>query len=90
MNADNSRDRILCQLDEVRALRPELRFGQLVAAVGALAEDETGRSLWDLDDVDFAAALDRFAADLARSGKDRGELLPAGVAAPSQPPLRAS
>jgi hypothetical protein len=58
--------RILGQLDELRARCPELRFGQLIATIGTLAEDETGHSLWDVEDGDFAAALSRFAADLAR------------------------
>jgi hypothetical protein len=72
-------DRILEQLGAVRARCPELRFGQLIATVGMLAEDETGHSLWDVEDADFAAALERFAADMARRGSDRAE--PAAAAA---------
>ncbi len=59
-------DQILTQLNKVRAKCPELRFGQLIAIIGMLAEDETGHSLWEVEDADFAAALERFAADLAR------------------------
>jgi hypothetical protein len=58
-------DRILEQLGTVRAQRPELRFGQLLATIGELAHDETGYSLWDVEDADFAMALERFARDLA-------------------------
>jgi hypothetical protein len=58
--------RILDQLCQVRAQCPELRFGQLLATVGELAADDTGLSLWDIEDADFAAALERFAADIAR------------------------
>ena len=65
-------DRILKQLGEVRIRCPELRFGQLIATIGMLAEDETGHSLWDIEDADFAAALERFAGDMAR----RGSVLP--------------
>ena len=61
-------DRILGQLDEVQRRCPELRFGQLLASIGALAEDETGHSLWDVEDADFAAALERFAGDMSRRG----------------------
>ena len=43
-----------------------MRLGQLVATLGILGEDATGRSLWDLEDEELAAALERFAADLAR------------------------
>jgi len=61
-------DHILGQLDDLRVRCPELRFGQLIATIGMLAEDETGQSLWDIEDADFAAALERFAADMARRG----------------------
>jgi len=57
---------MLERLAEVRERCPEMRFGQLLATVGLLAEDETGHSLWDVEDTEFAAALDRFAADLER------------------------
>ncbi len=66
MNNAVSFDKILGQLDEVRARCPEIRFGQLIATIGMLAEDETGFTLWDVEDVDFAIALARFAADMAR------------------------
>ena len=61
---------VLERLAEVRELCPEMRFGQLLATVGLLAEDETGHSLWEVEDTEFAAALERFAADLARRGSD--------------------
>ena len=70
-------DQILGQLEQVRVQCPELRFGQLVATIGMLAEDETGHSLWDVEDADFAAALQRFAEDMIRRGTDRAE--PAAV-----------
>jgi hypothetical protein len=59
-------DHILGQLDELRSRCPELRFGQLIATVAMLAEDETGYPLWDVEDADFTAALQRFNADLTR------------------------
>ena len=69
----NATERLIEQLAQVKARHPELRFGQLVAIVGELAQDETGHSLWDVEDDDFAAALARFAADMARrdSGSSR-------------------
>jgi hypothetical protein len=57
---------VLHRLDEVRRLCPEMRLGQIMATIGLLGEDETGRSLWDLEDDELAAALERFAEDLAR------------------------
>ena len=57
---------VLERLAEVRQRCPEMRFGQVLATVGLLAEDQTGHSLWEVEDAEFAAALERFAADLAR------------------------
>jgi hypothetical protein len=45
----------------------------LLAIIGELAQDETGHSLWDVEDPDFAAALERFAEDMARRGLNRPE-----------------
>lgn len=54
------------RLVEVHAQCPELRFGQFIATIANLAEDETGHSIWDVEDGEFVAALERFAADLSR------------------------
>jgi len=45
----------------------------LIATIGKLAEDETGHSLWEVEDPDFAVAVDRFARDMARREANRGE-----------------
>jgi hypothetical protein len=66
MNGTDVTAKLLEGLAEVRARCPEMRFGQMLATIGLLAEDETGHSLWDVEDTEFAAALARFAADLAR------------------------
>lgn len=73
MSVTSGLDQILSELEEVRVRCPELRFGQLIATIGMLAEDETGHSLWDVEDGDFAAALERFAADMARREADAAE-----------------
>jgi hypothetical protein len=57
---------MLERIADVRGKCPELRFGQFLATVGMLAEDQTGHSLWEVEDAEFAAALERFAVDLAR------------------------
>jgi hypothetical protein len=48
----------------------------LIAIIGELAQDETGFSLWDVEDADFAAALQRFAADIARRGSPAAQAAP--------------
>ena len=57
---------VLARLDEVRRLCPDMRLGQLLATVEMLGEDATGRSLWDIEDDDLAAAVERFVTDLSR------------------------
>jgi hypothetical protein len=58
--------RVLHRIEEIRRLCPEMRLGQLLATVGMLGEDSTGRGLWDIEDDELAEAVERFAADLAR------------------------
>jgi hypothetical protein len=38
----------------------------MIATIDELAKDETVHSLWDVEDAEFEAALERFAADLSR------------------------
>ena len=57
---------LAARLNEVHRLCPEMRFGQMLATIGLLAEDATGHNLWDVDDDEFAVAVDRFVADLSR------------------------
>jgi hypothetical protein len=66
MIADDVQTGLLHRLAEVRRLCPELRFGQLMATLGLLAEAAIGRSLWELDDEELAVVLERFADDLSR------------------------
>jgi hypothetical protein len=65
-------DHMLGQLGKLRVLCPELRFGQLIATIAILAEDDTGHSLWDVEDADFAAAVEQFARDMARRESKAG------------------
>ena len=92
-------NRIVQKLTQVRLQAPDLRFGQLIAIIGELAADETELSLWDVEDADFAAAVDRFASDLAKrnssiaepgAAPDRGCItgLPGSTA--SEPPRQVS
>jgi len=53
--------------DALRSLAevaPEMRVGQLMAAVGELCSDLHGRGLWDASDAEFLEALWRFRRDL--------------------------
>jgi hypothetical protein len=66
MTALDLQDHLLHRLNEVHRLCPDLRIGQFLATVAMLGEDDTGRSLWDIDDEELAVALERFARDLSQ------------------------
>ena len=55
----------LAVLAEVLALSPDVRLGQLLAHLGFLGEDQTGRTLWDIDDEQLLAVLYHHRGELA-------------------------
>jgi hypothetical protein len=59
------RQEILRKLARIVELSPGVRFGQLLANLGFLANDLTDRSLWDIEDDEFLAVLDRHCGDLS-------------------------
>jgi hypothetical protein len=60
----------LSVLAEVCEMSPDVRLGQLLAHLGFLGEDQTGRSLWDIDDEQFLAVLYHHRAELAARQPD--------------------
>jgi hypothetical protein len=50
----------LCELSE------DVRFGQMVAFLGFLAEDLVGRGLWDVEDEELIRVIEKHAEDLIR------------------------
>ncbi len=56
--ADGS-DPTMCELS------PDVRLGQLLAHLGFLGEDQTGRSLWNIDDEQMLAVLYSHRAELS-------------------------
>ena len=60
-----TRSEALAVLAEVCDLSPEVRLGQLLAHLGFLGEDQTGRSLWDIDDEQLLAVLYQHRTELA-------------------------
>jgi hypothetical protein len=52
-------------LAELCEMSPDVRLGQLLAHLGFLGEDQTGRSLWDIDDEQLLAVMYRHRAELA-------------------------
>jgi hypothetical protein len=54
-------------LSELSAVIPEMRFGQLVAAVGELCTDQHGRGLFDADDEELLEAVWQFRRNYERT-----------------------
>ena len=66
-----TRAEALTVLAEVLAMSPDVRLGQLLAHLGFLGEDQTGRTLWDIDDEQFLAVLYHHRGELAARAQDR-------------------
>ena len=74
----------LAVLAELCELSPDVRLGQLLAHLGFLSEDQTGRSLWDIDDEQLLAVLYHHRAELvARQAGSPDQLVPTGAALPA-------
>lgn len=61
---------ILQNLSKLWELCPEMRFGQLMATLGLLAEDATDHTLWDIEDMELLAAIERFKKDLSQRSQN--------------------
>lgn len=55
---------VLAVLAEVCELSPDVRLGQLLAHLGFLGEDQTGRALRDIEDEELLAVLFHHRAEL--------------------------
>ena len=54
------------KLVDIRRLSPEIRFGQLLANLGFLVEDQTDQSLREVPDVRLLEVMEQHRTDLAR------------------------
>ena len=57
---------ILRSLAALCKLSPGVRFGQLIANLGFLAEDMSDRTLWDIEDAELLQVIERHRADLSQ------------------------
>ncbi len=57
---------ILRSLATLCELSPGLRFGQLLANLGFLAEDLYDRTLWDIEDTELLQVIEKHRADLSK------------------------
>jgi hypothetical protein len=63
--SNDTRSELLAGLAELAELVPEMRAGQLIAAVGELCADLHGRGLWDATDAELLEALWQFRRNYA-------------------------
>lgn len=61
----NTQREALSVLGELCELSDDVRLGQLLAHLGFLGEDQTGRTMWDIDDEQLLAVLYHHRAELA-------------------------
>jgi hypothetical protein len=54
------------KLVDLQQLSPDVRFGQLLANLGFLVEDQTDQSLWDVEDVRLLEVMEKHRLDLLR------------------------
>jgi hypothetical protein len=57
---------ILTKLARVCELSEDVRFGQIMAFLGFLAEDMCGRGLWNVEDEELIGVIEKHAEDLIR------------------------
>ncbi len=77
---------ILSLLAEIWALSPDVRLGQLMAHLGFLGEDRTGRTLWEIDDDELLAVLTQHRNELlARTNPSQLPVIGGGLAASISP-----
>jgi hypothetical protein len=61
---------ILEKLADIHLLSPDVRFGQLLANLGFLAEDQTDQPLRDIEDHRLLEVMEKHRIDLARRRSD--------------------
>ena len=58
--------KLIEKLTAIQHLSPNVRFGQLLADIGFLVEDETDQSLWDVEDARLMEIMEKHRAELLR------------------------
>jgi hypothetical protein len=60
MNNETTRAELFAALESLAEIVPQMRVGQLMAALGELCSDLHGRGLWDADDEELLEVVWRF------------------------------
>ena len=54
------------KLTDLQQSYPDVRFGQLLANLGFLVEDQTDQSLWEVEDARLLEVMEKHRAELLR------------------------
>ena len=73
MNEPNTRAELFDALHSLANLVPQMRAGQLMAALGEVCADLHGRGLWDIEDDDFLEAIWRFRRGIEEAAAVSGQ-----------------
>jgi hypothetical protein len=82
VSESETRAELFAAFQVLASIVPEMRGGQLMAAVGELCADLHGRGLWDAADAELLEAVWQFRRDFeaARVSLNRPEAEPAAAA----------
>jgi hypothetical protein len=69
-----TRSEVLAVLTELVELSPDIRIGQLLAHLGFLGEDQTGQTLWEIDDEQLLSVLHHHQFELVSRTTDVGSV----------------
>jgi hypothetical protein len=72
MSQNPTREEVFAALRSLSDVVPEMRAGQLAAAVGEVCADLHGRGLWEATDAELLEAVWQFRRDLESSAAGRG------------------
>jgi hypothetical protein len=61
-----TRHELLEKLASLCDLSPDVRFGQLLANLGFLVEDQTDQTLWDIEDEPLLTVMEWHRAELSK------------------------
>jgi hypothetical protein len=83
VSESETRAELFAALQALAGTVPEMRGGQLMAAVGELCADLHGRGLWDAADAELLEAVWQFRRDfeVATASRNPSEAEPAAAAA---------
>ena len=82
MSADQLRAELYAALQSLSELTPEMRAGQLMAAIGELCADLHGRGLWDATDEEFLESVWQYRRHIEKALDAATEEIPQELANP--------